>query len=285
LGGFFNFQQETCTLLGAIIGDVVGSVFEHQNVKTTDFELFNRFTCFTDDTVLTVAVAEAVLNRTTHAWQLFEDRHNRETYARKIKQYGRRFPDAGYGQMFKEWLKSDSLRGYRSYANGGAMRVSPIGFAFRTLEEVMREAKLSAEVTHNHAEGIRGTQAVAGAIYLARTTHDKNVIRTFVRQKFGYDLSRPLDDIRPTYSFDSSCKGSVPQAITAFLESDDFEDAIRKAISLGGDSDTIACISGGIAQAYYSTIPKQLVNEVSLRLDSGFRQVIGQFNERYEIKV
>ena len=264
-------------MLGAIIGDVIGSVFEHQNVKTTEFELFNRFTRFTDDTVLTVAVAEAILHRPTHSWRFLENRRNRHLYAQKIKHYGRRFPDAGYGERFKEWLKSDSLHGYRSYANGSAMRVSPVGFAFATLEEVLREAKLSAEGTHNHPEGIKGAQAVAGAIYLARTTQDKNAIRTFVERKFGYDLSSQLEAIRPTYAFDSSCKGSVPPAIIAFLESENFEDAIRKAISLGRDSDTIACIVGGIAQAYYKSIPEKLVGEVSLRLDSGFRQVIREF--------
>jgi ADP-ribosylglycohydrolase len=230
-------------------------------------------------------VADAILHRMTSPWRFIENGRNREIYAKKIKYYGRCFPNAGYGEMFKEWLQNDSLRGYRSYANGGAMRVSPIGFAFETLGEVLRESKLSAEATHNHPEGIKGAQAVAGAVYLARTTHDKSVVRAFVEQKIGYDLSRRLDDIRPTYTFDSSSKGSVPPAIIAFLESIGFEDAIRKAVSLGGDSDTIACITGGIAQAYYGTIPDLLVNEVSLRLDVGFRQVIRDFNQRYGVRV
>lgn len=270
-------------MFGAIIGDVIGSVFENQNVKSTNFEFFSRFTTFTDDTVLTIAVADAILCRKTHPWPIVQQQ-NRDIYAAKIKQYGRQFPDAGYGHMFKEWLKSDSLRGYNSYANGGAMRVSPVGFAFESLDEVLREAKLSAEVTHNHPKGIKGAQAVAGAVYLARTTHDKTVIRNFVEQKIGYTLPKSLDELRPVYTFDNSSDGSVPPAILAFLESNDFEDAIRKAISLGGDSDTIASIAGGLAHAHYGIITEQLVSEVSLRLDGSFRQVIRDFNQRYQIR-
>jgi ADP-ribosylglycohydrolase len=164
------------------------------------------------------------------------------------------------------------------------MRVSPVGFAFESLDEVLHEAKLSAEATHDHPKGIRGAQAVAGAVYLARTTQDKTAIRAFIVQKIGYDLSKSLDEIRPDYGFDNSSDGSVPQAILAFLESTDFEDAIRKAISLGGDSDTIASIAGAIAQAYYGVIPEHLVDNVNLRLDNSFRQVVRDFNERYQIR-
>lgn len=268
-------------MFGAIVGDVIGSVFENQNIKTIDFTLFSRYSRFTDDTVLTVAVADAILHRKTHPLQFIETRHNRELYARKVKEYGRKFLDAGYGQMFVQWLKSDSLRGYGSYGNGAAMRVSPIGFAFDSLEEVLREAKSSAIVTHNHPEGVKGAQAIAGAIYLGRTGADKESIKTFIERRFRYNLSQRLDDIRPIYRFDSSSQGSVPQAIIAFLESDNFEDAIRKAISLGGDSDTIACMAGGIAEAYYKEIPSSIVNRVNLLLDAGFRQIIQSFNERY----
>ncbi len=165
------------------------------------------------------------------------------------------------------------------------MRVSPVGFAFDSLEEVLQEARLSAVVTHNHREGIRGAQAIASAIYLARIGQGKKDIREFVERRFGYDLSRRLDDIRPSYKFDSSCQGSVPQAIIAFLESSDFEDAVRKAISLGGDSDTIACMAGGIAQAYYGEIPSHIVTQVRLVLDWGLKQVIDSFNAKYELRV
>lgn len=268
-------------MLGAIIGDVIGSVFEHHRVKTTDFALFDRVSRFTDDTVLTVAIADAILHRQTPAPPMAETWQSQNLYAQKLKEYGRKFPDVGYGAMFKGWLKSDSLQGYGSYANGSAMRVSPVGFAFQSLDEVLREAHLTAVVTHNHPEGIKGAQAIASAVYLAHTGQSKVAIKEFVEGKFGYNLRRHLADIRPTYSFDSSCQGSVPQALIAFLESNDFEDAIRKAISLGGDSDTLASMAGGVAQAYYKVIPDHLASQVTLLLDSGFRQVLRTFNEKY----
>jgi len=271
-------------LVGAIIGDVIGSVFENRNMKTVDFDLFSRFSCFTDDTVLTVAVAEAILDREFLHQGENREKLNRELYARKIRVYGRRFPNAGYGQMFKRWLESNSLSGYHSYGNGSAMRVSSIGFAFERLEDVLDEAKLSAEVTHNHPEGIKGAQAIASAVYLARTGHNKIEIKNYIEKSFGYNLDKTLDTIRSTYAFDNSCQGSVPQAIIAFLESNDFEDAIRKAISLGGDSDTLACMAGGIAQAYYKLIPNYISDKVSLLLDSQFRQVIRTFNKKFNIE-
>jgi ADP-ribosylglycohydrolase len=201
-----------------------------------------------------------------------------------VKEYGRRYPDAGYGQMFKKWIKSDSMRGYGSYGNGSAMRVSPVGFAFDELDDVLREAKLTAVVTHNHRQAIAGAQAVACAVYLARTGKSKRFVKDFIEQKFKYNLSQRLDDIRPSYKFDVSCQGSVPQAIIAFLESNDFEDTIRKAISLGGDSDTIACIAGGIAQAYYKEIPSNIVSRVRLLLDGRMKQVIDLFDEKYNLR-
>lgn len=268
-------------MLGAIVGDVIGSVFEHHQIKTTEFALFNRFSRFTDDTVLTVAIADAILNRPTPAAPSSEPWHEHNLYAQKLKDYGRKFPDAGYGAMFKGWLKSDSLQGYGSYANGSAMRVSPVGFAFPSLDDVLREAHLTAVVTHNHPEGIKGAQAIASAVYLAHTGQSKEAIQEYVEGKFGYNLRRRLDDIRPTYAFDSSCRGSVPQALIAFLEANDFEDAIRKAISLGGDSDTLASMAGGVAHAYYKTIPEPIANQVLTLLDSGFRQVLRTFNEKY----
>jgi ADP-ribosylglycohydrolase len=275
-------EDEEDTMLGAIIGDVIGSAYEWRNVKSTDFELFSSRTRFTDDTVLTVAVADAVMYILDQnpAWSVGE---RKKVYASKLKEYGRKFPDAGYGHSFKKWLDSSLLEPYGSYGNGSAMRVSPIGYAFDSLDEVLEEAKLSAAVTHNHREGIKGAQAVASAVFIARTGGNKGQIKEFIEKQFKYDLSRKLDDIRPDYKFDSSCQGSVPQAITAFLESEDYEDVIRKAISIGGDSDTIACIAGGIAQAYYKEIPKYLIDRVWLILDPGFKRIISQFNERYNI--
>jgi ADP-ribosylglycohydrolase len=270
-------------MLGAIIGDVIGSVYEWHNVKTTEFVLFGRQSRFTDDTVMTVAVADAILNRERQSNPIADMMFSKNTYQAKLREYGRKYPDAGYGGMFIEWLSSESPKPYRSYGNGSAMRVSPVGFAFDTIEEVLKEAKRSTVVTHNHREGVKGAQAVASAVFLARTGSTMDEIKRYITKQFRYNLSQRLDDIRPTYKFDASCQGSVPQAIIAFLESESFMDAIRKAISIGGDSDTIACITGGIAQAFYKEIPTEIVDRVRLILDSGLKRVIDQFNERYHV--
>jgi ADP-ribosylglycohydrolase len=183
--------------------------------------------------------------------------------------------------MFFRWVRSDSLEPYNSFGNGSAMRVSPVGFAFDTMEDVLAEAKRSAEVTHNHPEGIKGAQAIAAAILLARKKESKSKIKDFIERNFGYNLSQTLEEIRPHYYFDETCQGSVPQAIIAFLESDSFEDAVRKAVSLGGDSDTLACMTGGIAQAYYKTIPDYILKEVKNRLDTDLWAVVEEFNTKY----
>jgi len=252
-------------MIGAIAGDIIGSAYEWHNIKSKDFELFSPRSKFTDDTVLTVAVADCILN-------------NRD-YAKTFKEYGRWYPHAGYGGNFNTWLHSDSLAPYNSFGNGSAMRVSPVGFAFGTLDRVLSEAKRSAEVTHDHPEGIKGAQATAAAIFFARTGKDKNEIRVYIEATFEYDLSPTLADIRPGYHFDVTCQGSVPQAIVAFLESANYEDAIRNAISIGGDSDTIACITGGIAQAYYKTIPENILAETTKRLDKELLIIVDQFNK------
>jgi len=254
-------------MVGAIAGDIIGSAYEGRRTKTTDFELFTSYSRFTDDTVLTVAVADCILNG--------------KDYARTFKEYGRRFPHAGYGGMFKRWLWSDSLLPYHSFGNGSAMRVSPVGFACSTLEDMLAEAKRSAEVTHNHPEGIKGAQAIASAIFLARVGSSKKEIKDYIEKNFGYDLGRTLDQIRPTYRFDDTCQGSVPQAIIAFLESEDYEDAVRKAVSLGGDADTLACMTGGIAQAYYKQVPGYIVAKVRELLDKDLLAVVDEFNRRY----
>jgi ADP-ribosylglycohydrolase len=254
-------------MLGAIAGDVIGSVFEHQTIKTTQFPLFSARTTFTDDTVLTIAVASAILNGVE--------------YGPALKDFGRRYPFAGYGGSFYRWLHAAQSVPYDSWGNGSAMRVSPVGFAFGTMEKVLQEAKQSAEVTHNHPEGIKGAQATALAIFLARTGKSKAEIRDVLSQRFGYDLSRTLAEIRPTYRFDVSCQGSVPESIIAFLESEGMEDAIRKAISLGGDSDTMGCIAGGIAEAYYRDVPDTIVQEVRARLPEEFLEIVDAFRRRY----
>jgi ADP-ribosylglycohydrolase len=270
-------------MIGAIIGDVIGSVYENQNTQTENFPLFSRFSRFTEDTILTVAIADAILHRKVHPIPFVERKLNSELYMENLRAYARKFPNAGYGQLFDKWALSSSRRGYRSYGNGSAMRVSPIGFAFSSLDQVLTEAKLSAQVTHNHPDGIKGAQAVASAVFLARNGRTKDEIRDFIQQRFNYDLRQRLKIIRVNYKFDSSCKGSVPQAIRAFLESTSFEDAIRKAISLGGDSDTLACMAGGISQAYYKNIPSALLAETNMLLDSSMKKVIRAFNEKFSV--
>ncbi len=271
-------------MIGAVIGDVIGSVFEWHNVKTTEFQLFSGESGFTDDTVMTIAVADALLSKQTYKNAIKDMLESRITYTAKLKQYGHRYPDAGYGSMFNDWLKTSSPKPYRSYGNGSAMRVSPIGFAFDTLEDVLKEAKRSAKVTHNHREGIKGAQAVAAAVFLAKKGEGKEGIKHRLEGMFQYNLSRKLEEIRPGYMFDASCQGSVPEAIIAFLESEHFEDAIRKAVSLGGDSDTIACMTGAIAQAYYKKIPAQMLHDTMFRLDAGMKTIIRQFNEKYKVQ-
>ncbi|MDD5486872.1 MAG: ADP-ribosylglycohydrolase family protein [Dehalococcoidales bacterium] len=254
-------------MLGVIAGDIIGSAFEFSPVKTTNFPLFDYSSHFTDDTILTVAVADAILND--------------GKYASYIKKYGRQYPHASYGTMFKTWFAGKNSAPYNSFGNGSAMRVGPVGFAFNTLEEVLAEAKASAVVTHNHPEGIKGAQATAAAIFLARTGHGKAEIRSYIEDELGYNLSETLDDIRPGYSFDVTCQGSVPQSIIAFLESEDYEDAVRKAVSLGGDADTMACIAGGIAEAFYKKIPQHIIIEVRRILDRQLMETVNTFYEKF----
>jgi ADP-ribosylglycohydrolase len=250
-------------MLGAIAGDIIGSSYEWHNTKSYNFSLFTPQSSPTDDSTLTIAVADCILHK--------------KDYARTFKEYGQRYPRAGYGGMFIKWLGSKDTSPYNSFGNGSAMRVSPVGFAFNTLGEVLFHAEKSAAVTHNHPEGIKGAQAIASSIFLARSGRGKQDIRNYVEKTFGYDLNQTLDEIRPTYEFDETCQGSVPQAIIAFLESNDYEDAIRKAISLGGDSDTIGCMTGGIAQAYYKVIPNYIVTKVRELLEEEFLEIVDEF--------
>ncbi len=254
-------------MLGAIAGDIIGSVYEWHNIKTTDFELFSTGCRYTDDTVLTVALADAILNGTD--------------YTKKMKEYFQRYPNAGYGGRFADWVMSHPSFPYNSWGNGAAMRISPVGYAYSTLEETLSKAEFYTEVTHNHPEGIKGGCATAAAVFLARKRSSKAEIKAYISSTFGYDLERTLDEIRPTYHFDVSCQGTVPQAIIAFLESVDFEDAIRKAISLGGDSDTLACITGGVAQAFYGGVPELISEKVYSILDEPLGRVTGLFMQKY----
>ncbi len=254
-------------MLGAIAGDIIGSVYEWYGIKTTEFPLFQQECDFTDDTVMTIATAHSILNDVD--------------YAQSYRMFGRRYPNRGYGGYFRIWLATDEAGPYNSWGNGSAMRVSPVGFAFDTTKEVLQQAKKSAEVTHNHPEGIKGAQATALAIYLARNQNSRENIQKEISDRFGYDLKRTITEIRPHYRFDVSCRGTVPEAIMAFLESQNFEHAIRLAISLGGDSDTLACITGGIAQAYYGKIPNHIITEVRNILPAELLEIVDNFTSRY----
>ena len=253
-------------MIGAIAGDIIGSIHEGAGTKTKQFELFGPYNRFTDDTVLTVAVAESILCDTDLVDALHE--------------YFHRYPQAGYGGSFIQWALQRRREPYNSWGNGSAMRVSSVGFAYDTLEEVMQHAERTAAVTHDHPEGIKGAQATAVAIFLARSGSDKPTIKQHIVEAFGYDLSTPLDTIRETYQFDVSCQGSVPQSIVAFLEATDFEDAIRNAISLGGDADTMACIAGGIAEGFWG-VPSEIEKLTMERLDDDLRAIVTKFNKRF----
>jgi ADP-ribosylglycohydrolase len=318
-------------MLGAIIGDIVGSVYEYDNIKTKDFEFLTGKSFFTDDTIMTIAVADALLNGGTA-----------DNFIDSMKKFGRLYPKADYGSNFGAWLMSNDRKPYNSWGNGSAMRVSPCAWFAKSLEEAEDLAERSAAVTHNHPEGIKGAKAVAAAIYLLRTRHERETewepskpiptinsdddllkyleaeriiesvmseeelkrkkadqqaeiaafvgsldkkhtdamaeIKEYIESKYGYNLSRKLDDIRPNYRFDESCQGTVPEAIIAFLESDSFVDAIRNAISLGGDSDTLAAITGSIAEAYYG-IPKWIINVTIKKLDDTLAKVINAWHD------
>lgn len=254
-------------MLGAIVGDIVGSIRENLRIKRKDFELFPRLSIYTDDTVLTVAVADAILNG--------------KEYGKTIKSYARSHPLRGYGPKFMLWLLKPGIKPYNSLGNGSAMRVSPVAHAYGTEELVLLHAKQSAECTHNHPEGIKGAQATALSIYLARSGADKEEIRSQVSSRFDYDLNRTVESIRPGYRINLTCPGSVPEAIVAFLDSTDFEDAIRNAVSLGGDADTQAAIAGAIAESYYNGIPPHILEKAWSKIPQAFRRVITDFSNKY----
>lgn len=274
-------------MLGALIGDTVGSIYEFCNIKTIDFPLFSDGSSFTDDSVMTIAVADWLLHDPVRSQQGLED---------SLVKWGHRYPDESYGGAFSRWLFMPEFQSvfrdrdtetvdnipygvrhpYNSWGNGSAMRASACGWLAQSVEDALDLGRRSAMITHNHPEGIKGAQAVATAIYLARTGSTKAKIHQYIEDTFGYDLSRDCDDIRPTYHFDVSCQGTLPAALAAFFDSRDFESAIRLAVSLGGDSDTIACITGGIAEAFYHEIPATIVEEMHHRLPEEFWTVINE---------
>ena len=257
-------------ILGAISGDIIGSTREFNPIKTKDFELFEQRSQFTDDTVMTLAIAK---------W-LCEDKDSTDVLIKNLKYFGNLYPNAGYGKMFMEWLAQDSPEPYGSWANGSAMRVAPCAWAADSLEEARILAEKSAIVTHNHPEAVKGALATSDAIYLARIGADKEEIRQHTEINYGYDLSFEVDDIRPFYTFDVSCAGSVPESIICFLDADSFEDTIRNAVSLGGDADTHAAIAGSIASAYWE-IPKNISFKSIHKLDNLLLNVLIDFEEKF----
>jgi len=270
-----EYDDADCLILGAITGDIIGSVYEFHNVKRTDFDLFTPKTTFTDDTILTVATMEALLSGKSTAGG----------YTRLYQLYGRKYPNRGYGNRFHYWIHADDPKPYGSWGNGSAMRASPIGWACGTIEEVLAEAEKSASVSHNHVEGIKGAQAAALAVFLARNGTGKEEIKRNIADRFGYNLDRICARIRADYVFDESCQGTVPEAVVAFLESESFEDAIRLAVSLGGDSDTLACITGGIAEAYYGGVPSSLAKKTLSLLPPQIISVIAEFSAKYREQI
>ncbi len=254
-------------MLGAIAGDIIGSVYEAHPIKTVDFPLFSAQSTFTDDTVLTIATALAIMTPMA--------------YSAAYRTMARAHPLRGYGSSFRRWFQADTAPPYHSFGNGSAMRVSPVGWAFDNEAKVLHEACNSAAVTHDHPEGIRGAQATALSIFLARQGSSKTAIRSTIQSHFGYDLRRTVATIRSDYSFRISCQETVPEALICFLESNDYESTVRNAVSLGGDSDTLACIAGGIAEAFYGPLPDSIRRETDRRLPDAFKEVISAFNRKY----
>ena len=256
-------------MLGAIVGDIVGSPYEFYNTKSPSFEMFTPQSCFTDDSVMTLAVAK---------WLIEDEAHTIHYLIYCMQELGNRYPRAGYGGNFMAWLREDEPQPYNSWGNGAGMRVSPVGLYARTLDEALALAAITASVSHNHPEGVKGAQAIAASVFLCKEGKSKKEIKEYIEKTFDYDLSRRIRDIRPTYDFDVSCQGSVPEAIIAFLEGDSFENVIRLAVSLGGDSDTIACMAGAIAACMY-TIPDDIAERCDSILTDDLREIKDQFIE------
>ena len=260
-------KDRSIALIGAICGDIMGSPYEfwRSRIKKYDFNPFPPRARFTDDTVMSIAVADWIM----HGGDL----------SKVMQNWGHKYPNAGFGGMFIQWLKVEEPKPYNSFGNGSAMRVSPVGCAFDTLEETLQKAKESAEVTHNHPEGIKGAEATAASIFMARTGASKEEIKKYISETFGYDLNRTCDEIRPKYKFDATCQGSVPESIICFLESKDYEDCVRLAVSMGGDADTMGAIAGSIAAAFYNEIPETILEKCWAKLPEDIKDIIEKFRE------
>lgn len=277
-------------MIGAIVGDIVGSRFEFNNNRVKNFELFSDECHISDDSILTLAIAKSIMESEKILKFSLASHFERDEYCKILKQetikylkeFGKKYPNCGYGRMFYNWVFNHNTTPYNSFGNGAAMRISPIGYFARTIEEVYKLSNCVTSVTHNHSEGIKGAQAVAVSIFLCRCGLHKHEVRQKIEEDY-YDLNFSIDEIRDTYNFDSTCQGSVPQAIVAFLESESFEDAIRIAVSLGGDSDTIAAITGSIAQAFYQ-VPKDIENKALTYLDTDLKEIYRKWKNFIEHK-
>lgn len=259
-------------MYGAILGDIIGSPYEFDmGDKTKDFPLFSEDSYFTDDTVMTIAVAEAFMDAPD------DEDAIRQRLIQSMQKWGCRYPDESYGVRFRSWLESSNPQPYNSWGNGSAMRVAAVAWLFNDLDTVRRMARISADVTHNHPEGIKGAEATAAVIFLGRIGHSKDEIKSYIEAEFQYDLSRTCDEIRPNYHHVESCQETVPEAITAFLEGESFEDVIRTAVSLGGDCDTLTCIAGSIAEGFYG-VPEELKRECRDRLSDDLRDILSRFD-------
>lgn len=258
-------KDKRIALMGAICGDIIGSAYEFNPTKQFKFSLFTKKSTYTDDTVMTCAVADWLMN----GGKLPEI----------MQKWGRKYMGAGYGPMFYRWLRSECPKPYNSFGNGSAMRVSPVGWFAKSLEECLRLAKESAEVTHNHQEGIKGAKATASAIFLAKNGANKDEIKRYISETFGYDLNRKYVEIKPGYSFDVTCQGSVPESIICFLESEDYETAIRLAVSMGGDADTMGALTGGMAAAYYKEIPDKIAGPCLDLLPEDIYEIVDDFQK------
>ena len=261
-------------LLGALVGDIIGSVYEFQNTKSMEFNLFTPWSSFTDDSVMTLAVAK---------WLLEDDLHTIHYLIYCMQELGNRYPKAGYGGNFMAWLREDEPQPYNSWGNGAGMRVSPVGLYARTLDEALALAALTASVSHNHPEGVKGAQAIAASVFLCKEGKSKAEIKEYIEKTFDYNLNRSIADIRPRYEFDVSCQGSVPEAIIAFLEGNTFEEVIRLAISLGGDSDTIGAMAGSIAACCYE-IPQSIIESCNAILTEDLKEIQTEFEKLIETR-
>ncbi len=268
--------MKKATLLGAIAGDTIGSIYEFNPTKNYNFPLIDDRMEYTDDSIMTIAVADWLLHPTDAGYPT-----NRLIFS--MRKWGNeyRYPMGGYGGTFTTWLYREDMGPYNSWGNGSAMRVSAVGFAFDTIEQTLHAAKVSAEVTHNHPEGIKGAQATAAAIFLARTGSSKEKIREYITKTFGYDLSKTCDDIREAYRFEASCQETVPQSLIAFFDSKDYEDAIRLTVSLGGDADTMGAITGAVAIAYYKEMPDEVYDFTMSKLPEDLKAVVMEFEKKY----